>query len=250
MSNKGGAALLVLWAAVVLFPAGPALGADEEGCLFCHGLDLRASAPEPGGRDLRVRESLGGAHDALFCSDCHLDARKAPHAGAPGPAQCIGECHGQTAHSKESHRRASYGGLSESHRVLSSPDAPCRLCHRAMDRPGSAGTILARCAGCHPRERASESRGVHARFSGRGGFGLCAGCHAAHPSAPGVARTACEGAGCHQGATAAMRRLIGHKASVPGGRASEAGVVAGLAALGWIAGRRLSPGGRKGGDAG
>ncbi len=249
MWSRKKAALLVVAAALVLPPAGPARAVDEEGCLFCHGLDLRSAAPEQGGGDLRVREPVGGLHDALFCSDCHPDARRAPHAAAPGAAQCIGACHGQTAAASESHRRASYGGLSEPHRRLSSPEAPCRLCHRATDRPGRPDQVLSRCAGCHAGERASESRGVHARLSGRGGFGLCGGCHAAHPAAPGAARTACAGRECHQGVTAGMRRLVGHKGRVPGGRASETGVVVALAVLGWMMGRRLSPPAPKAGGA-
>ncbi len=250
MSNSGRAVLLILSGVVVLLLAGRARAADEEGCLLCHGLDLRAAATGRDGRDLRVREALGGIHDALFCSDCHADARKAPHAAAPGPAQCIGECHGQTAAARESHRRASYGGLSEPHRTLSAPDAPCRLCHGATDRRGSAEAILARCAGCHASERASEARGVHARLSGSGGFGLCGDCHPAHPAAAGGAKAACEGRACHQGVSAGMRRLVGHKGGVAGGPASEAGAVVGFAVLGWIVGRRLSPRGPGSGGGG
>ena len=248
MSSRGKTAVLILAGVVVLLLAGRARAVDEEGCLFCHGLDIRAAAPEKGGRELRVREPLGGPHDALFCSDCHPDARKAPHASAPGGAQCIGECHGQSAGAKESHRRASYGGLSEPHRGLSSPDAPCRLCHRAADRPGNAGTVLARCAGCHPVERVSESRGVHARLAGPTGIGLCAACHPPHPAVSGAAKATCAGPGCHARVTAGMKRLVGHKGKVAGGWASEAGVLVGLAALGWLVGRRLSPSGRENGD--
>ncbi len=242
-------ALLAAIGATVLLLAARAQAVDEEGCLLCHGLDLRAAASEPDGRELRVREAVGGSHDALFCSDCHPDARRAPHAAVPGPAQCIGECHGEAAGARESHRRASYGGLSESHRGLSTPDAPCRLCHRATDRPGSRETVLARCAGCHAGERASERRGVHARLSGRGASGLCASCHVPHPATPGAAKAACDGAGCHKGVSDAMRRLVGHKARVAGGRLSEAGVLIAFAAAGWIAGRRLSPRARRRGDA-
>ncbi len=248
MWNRRKAAALAA-GAILLLAAGRARAVDEEGCLFCHGLDLRSPGPEQGGRDLRVREPVGGSHDGLFCSDCHPDARRAPHAAMPGPAQCIGECHGQTAGAKASHQRASYGGLSEPHRRLSSPEAPCRLCHRATDRAGSRDEVLARCAGCHAGQRASESRGVHARLSGRGGFGLCGGCHAAHPAAPGATKAACDGRGCHQGVTPGMKRLVGHKGGVAGGRASEAGVLVGFAALGWIVGRRLSPPGPTDGGA-
>lgn len=241
MWSKGKTAVLIAAWAIILLPAGRARAVDEEGCLFCHGLDIRAAAPEADGRDLRVREAIGGLHDALFCSDCHPDARRAPHAGPPGGAQCIGECHGQTAGAKESHRRASYGGLSEPHRGLSSPEAPCRLCHRATDRVGRRDQVLARCGSCHPREAESESRGVHARFADRQGSGMCSGCHPAHPSAPGGAKAACGGAGCHQQVTAGMTRLVGHKGTAAGGLAADAAMLGGFAVLGWIVGRRLSP---------
>ncbi len=232
--------------AIVLFLAGAARAVDEEGCLFCHRLELASQAAGRDGGDLRVREVTGGAHDALFCSDCHPDARRAPHVVAPGPAQCIMECHGQTARAKESHRRASYGGLSEPHRRLSSPEAPCRLCHRGGDGVEGRAAILERCGSCHPAERASEIRGVHGRLAGRGGCGLCVACHPAHPAAPGARTATCDGPGCHKTVTAGMKRLVGHRGDVAGGRAAEAGVVAGIAALGWVVGRRLAPTGRKG----
>ncbi len=247
MSNRRTVSLLFLSVAIVLLAAVPARAVDEEGCLFCHGLDMRSPAPEPDGRDLRVQDPLGGAHVALFCSDCHRDARKAPHAAEPGPAQCIGECHGQTPGAMASHRRASYGGLSEPHRGVSSPEAPCRLCHRARDRAAMRAAVLERCAGCHPSQRDSEARGVHARIAGPRGSGLCAACHVPHAATPGGAKATCGGPGCHQGVTAGMRRLVGHKAGGAGTRAAEAGILIGIAALGLIAGRRLSPPGAAGG---
>lgn len=250
MWNSGKAVLLLLAACLVPLIPGRAAAADEEGCLFCHGLDLRAAAPQTDGRDMRVWEAPAGLHNALFCTDCHTDARRAPHAGAPGPSQCIGECHGQTAGAKESHRRASFGGLSEPHRGLSSPGAPCRVCHRASDKAGSVEEIRGRCAGCHAAEADSEIRGVHARLSGRAGVGLCVGCHAAHPSGSRGVKESCGAPGCHRGVTGSMMRLVGHKGGVAGGRPAEAGLLIGIAALGWIIGRRLSPSGRKNGETG
>ncbi len=228
-------------AAIVVLAAGSAGAIDEEGCLFCHALDLRAPAPERDGRDLRVSEPLGRPHTALFCSDCHPDARRAPHAAEPGPAQCIGECHGQAAGSRDTHRGASYGGLSEAHRRLSSPDAPCRLCHNGADKAATPGTIVERCMGCHRTEDESEIRGVHARLAGGRVRGLCADCHRPHAPASARAGTTCDGPACHQAAGPGMRRLVGHKGRIAGGRATEAGVVIGFAVLGLIAGRRLSP---------
>ena len=51
MSNRGRAAVAILWGAIVLLGAGSARAVDEEGCLFCHALDLRAPAHEGDGRD-------------------------------------------------------------------------------------------------------------------------------------------------------------------------------------------------------
>jgi len=245
--------LLVL-AGLLLLAAGPARATDEEGCLFCHGFDLRSAAPGRDGRDLRVWEPPGGAHEALYCSDCHPDAGRAPHAAGPGSAQCIGECHGQSAAAKETHRRASFGGLTEPHRGLSSPGAPCRLCHGGTDRPGGTAAILIRCAACHPGERDSEARGVHARFTELRGRGMCIGCHEAHPPGPGAAKASCGGAGCHPSVTGGMKRLAGHQAKDAKGRtakrAGQAVLVLGFAFLGLIVGRRMSPASSDGGGAG
>lgn len=248
MSNRRKAFVLTISGLLVLLAPTQVGAADEEGCLFCHALELRSAAGGRDGRDLRVRESTGARHDTLFCSDCHADGRRAPHAATPGPAQCIGECHGETAGARDSHRRASYGGLSEPHRGISSPAAPCRLCHRAADRPENRAAILERCGGCHPEKRDSEIRGVHARFAGRRGVALCVACHAAHPPGSPAAKTTCGGPGCHPTVTPVMRHLVGHRGKVAGGLASEAGLLIGIAGLGWIVGRRLSPPGRKDGD--
>ncbi len=248
MWNRGKASLFLLIASVGLLGPGRALAVDEEGCLFCHQHELRVVASSGEDLDLRIWEAPGEIHHALYCSECHLDAGRVPHAALPGPAQCIGECHGQTAGAREAHRRASFGGLIESHRGLSSPGAPCRLCHRATDKAGSAGASVARCAGCHLGERDSENRGVHARFSGRGGVGSCVGCHVPHPAGSGGVKASCAAPGCHPTVTGKMMRLVGHKGGVAGGRAAEAGIVLGIAVLGLVVGRRLSPAGRKNGE--
>lgn len=254
MSSRKRVVLLLTLPWLWLPAAGSVYAGDEEGCLFCHRLEIRAAEPLPGGRDLRVWETPGGPHGALYCSDCHPDAGKAPHAAAPGPAQCIGDCHGQSARAKESHRRASFGGLIEPHRSLASPGAPCRLCHRASDPPGRIEAIIARCAGCHDRARESVARGVHARLAGRAGAGMCPDCHAVHSSAAGGVKASCAGAGCHASVTDAMRRLAGHAGKEAQGRttrgAAEAGVVLGLAIGGLLVGRSLSPQGKDGGGSG
>ncbi len=244
MWNRGAWAIALLLAWICLGGPAPAPAADEEGCLFCHRLELRVAEPLPDGRDLKVWEASRGMHDALYCSDCHPDAGKAPHAAAPGPAQCLGECHGRSATAIESHRRASFGGLVETHRGLSSPRAPCRLCHRASDKAGNAGAIVARCAGCHGKARESLSRGVHARVADRAS-GMCPDCHVVHPAAAPVAKITCAGIGCHAQASERMKRLAAHDEGGSRGRAgrgvAEASLVLGIAAVGFFAGRRLSP---------
>lgn len=243
------AAYPVVAAMVALLAAAPAAAADEEGCLFCHGLELRVAAPKiPDGRDLRVSDPAG-AHDALFCSDCHVDARRAPHGAPPGPAQCIGECHGQTAAAKESHRRASFGGLVEPHRGLTAPAAPCHLCHRAGETVRGGVSIAGRCAGCHRAAADSEASGVHARLAGRAGTGACLGCHPAHPSGSGSAKATCGAPGCHATVTAGMKALVGHRTRTAASRIVGAALLIGLAGLGFLGGRRLSPGARKDGSA-
>lgn len=254
MWSRTGVALVLTLPWLWLPAAGSVYAGDEEGCLFCHRLEIRAAEPLPDGRDLRVWETPGESHGALYCSDCHPDAGKAPHAAAPGPAQCIGACHGESADAKESHRRASFGGLIESHRPLASPGAPCRLCHRASDKAGRIEAVVARCAGCHDRARESVARGVHARLAGRGGAGMCPDCHAVHSSAARGVKASCAGAGCHGSVTVAMRRLAGHAGGEARGgtgrRAAEACVVLGLAAVGLFLGRGLSPRGKDDGGSG
>ncbi len=78
---------------------------------------------------------------------------------------------------------------------------------------------------------------------------MCAGCHAAHPQAAGRARTTCDGPACHRDASAGMKRLVGHRERIAGGRLTGALALIGIAALGLIAGRRLSPPGRPEGGA-
>ena len=90
MSNRWAALL----AGMFLILGGYAVAGDEEGCLFCHRLELHRSSAIAKGSNLRVWDPPGGLHDSLYCSDCHQDAKVAPHPSLPGPATCIGECHG------------------------------------------------------------------------------------------------------------------------------------------------------------
>jgi hypothetical protein len=247
MWNKWAALL----AGVLLLLGGYAMAGDEEGCLFCHRLELHQSSALAIGSNLRVWDPPGGLHDSLYCSDCHQDAKEAPHPALPGPATCIGECHGSDPEATASHRRASFGGANETHRILSSPRAPCLLCHRATDKKGDTGTIESRCGGCHAGERNSVAQGVHARFYRKDEWELCARCHRVHTEGENSPQVACNGQGCHGGeVTEAMRRLGSHETKggerKTAGKIPRAGVFLLIAAFGWVSGRFLSPTGKGG----
>lgn len=238
----------VLFCILMAGTAVTAAGGDEEGCLFCHRLGIVRSLQ---GRSLslRVWDPPGGIHAMLHCSDCHLDARNAPHAVPPGPASCIEECHGKTGTATASHRLAAFGGLTEVHRAAAAPDAPCRLCHGAGDPAGDDGGIVARCAACHPAEAGSLSRGIHARLAMTA---TCIGCHPPHGEPGDKRKTAsCDGGGCHRDASDREIRLAGH--DVRGADSGIAGSIGRtilyclIVLCGWGSGRYLSgPPPRKG----
>ncbi len=233
-----------------LFPC-PVFAVDEEGCLICHRLELRKASAD-GGASLKVADPRGGVHEPLYCSDCHPDAKTAPHPVPPGPAGCVGACHGSGATAVESHRRAAFGGLTESHRRISAPRAPCLLCHAAADAAGAGGAIVRRCSSCHAGEYSSVSRGVHHRLRPSEGAGMCSACHPAHRAA-GKGSVNCSGAGCHERVTEGMRRLGGHASGRPSGRPvariMEGAAFLSLAVLGGALGRlaRRDAGSRGGG---
>ena len=83
---------------------------------------------------------------------------------------------------------------------------------------------------------------------------MCLECHAAHSSAAGGVKVTCAGAGCHASTTDAMRRLAGHAGGEGQGRtgrgAAEGGVILGLAVVGFLVGRRLSPREKRDGGSG
>jgi len=231
--------------------AAGAQAADEEGCLLCHTLPLvRASAQ--GARVLAVRDASDAVHAGLLCSDCHRDARAAPHPAPPGPATCLGSCHGPAGDAEPAHRRASFGGLTESHRAAAAPRSPCVACHRFGDAPGDAGALGARCASCHPSQAAAGAIPAHGRTVG-GRTAGCPLCHRAHREASGageVRRAACDGTGCHGNVTQKMRRLAGHEDRRRAGSAADpaaALVFAGLAVGGFALGRVLDAGTEGGG---
>lgn len=218
-----------------------AAGGDEEGCLFCHRLGLVGNLH---GRSvsLRVWDPPGGPHATLHCSDCHPDAKNAPHAAPPGPANCIGECHGSTEAATASHRKAAFGGLTEVHRVAAAPLAPCRLCHGAGDPANDDGRIVARCEACHGPQAGSLSRGIHARLSRSN---TCIGCHPPHgEDRAGKTTISCSGNGCHRSVSEREIRLAGHDVrgteSGVGRSIGRSGLFLLILLLGWGSGRFFS----------
>jgi len=197
---------------VPVLPREAARGADQEGCLVCHRLELRVAA-EGGCRYLRIGDSPGGVHEALYCSDCHPDARVMPHTARPGAAQCVGECHGASPASGPSHRRAAYGGLTESHRAPTAPGSACLACHAYADAMGDNAVVGARCVRCHAGEARAVRQGPHWRMASSSG--ACAGCHPAHrPGIPaGKPVVRCDGPGCHARSTPGMRAIADHRGS-------------------------------------
>ncbi|GAB4231311.1 MAG: hypothetical protein OHK0028_06230 [Deltaproteobacteria bacterium] len=233
--------MLVTFAFLFLPVCGPARATDQEGCLLCHRLALRVvkSGEE---KSLMVHDAPGSAHDPLFCSDCHTDARNVPHPAAPGIAQCIGECHGGGEGPVASHRSAAFGGLAESHRGALPGRATCPLCHRAADRKGDRAAPQRRCAGCHAEAR-SAAAGPHGDRASTPSF--CTDCHPPHGGGKGQVGqelSSCGGPGCHARASRELRSLGDHRGQGGAGRGAAKGILFFfLACAGWVAGAVLSP---------
>lgn len=253
MNRRGGRLAVLSWALAAALSAAtvPACASDQEGCLLCHRLELRA-ANDMAERILKVHDSPDWIHKDLYCSDCHPDARNAPHPVPPGSAQCIGECHGKNDRAVASHRRAAFAGFTESHRRVSPERSPCRLCHAAADRPGDRSASKRRCADCHRREYALAAVGPHGAFADSGRF--CVDCHPAHPENVSGGTTGiafCGGPGCHARVSSSMRALVDHRGRGSAARgAGKAMIFFLLAAAGFAAGRALSPPPGAGGDRG
>ncbi len=253
MLNRRTAILLALMLLGLVSAAG---AGDQEGCLFCHRLEIAKAGS--GVADLRVTDKAGMLHGGLYCSDCHPDAKMAPHAVPPGPSRCIDECHAAgAAVVPESHRRAAFSGMSESHRQIAMPSSPCMLCHKDADPPSSAFPASARCKGCHPGQALSVSEGVHARLWATSPGGGCTGCHLSHPSLPPGGRVetgaVCKKPGCHEEVTAKMKALAVHS---KGGASERPGRTAAFLVFGLASVLGILPGlfmcgnrpGRKEGD--
>ena len=252
MSNRSGPPRFrVRWIPLVLIgilAAVAARASDQEGCLLCHRLELRVAA-DGAERGLRVHDSPDWLHKALYCSDCHPDARNAPHPVPPGAAQCIGECHGGNDVATASHRRAAFAGFTESHRRVSPGRSTCPLCHSAADRKGDGSAKERRCEGCHRKEHDAAAAGPHGTSANTARF--CVDCHPAHPegAAATTGPSSCAAPGCHARATPALRALGDHRGRDGEGRGfARALLFFLLAAAGWAAGRALSPPAGRGGD--
>jgi hypothetical protein len=252
LSSVGFPRFRLPWIPVILIgilAAGAARASDQEGCLLCHRLELRVAA-DGAERNLKVHDSPDWRHKALYCSDCHPDARNAPHPVPPGAAQCIGECHGGNDGAIASHRRAAFAGFTESHRRVSPGRSPCRFCHSAADRKGDRSAKERRCAGCHRKEYDAAAVGPHGAFANTARF--CVDCHAAHPEGTSAATTgvaSCAASGCHARVSPAMRALVDHRGQDGKRREFARALIFFLLAFtGWAAGWALSPpSGREGG---
>ena len=251
MNSSAGRFAVLLWvfAAVLSVATTPAVAADQEGCLLCHRLGLRV-ADEGADRILKVLDSPDGLHKALYCSDCHPDARNAPHSVPPGAAQCIGECHGGNDGVVASHRRAAFAGFAESHRRVSPGKSPCRLCHAAADRNGDRSAKERRCAGCHRREYVAAAVGPHGMFANTARF--CVDCHPAHPEGPTAATkgvASCVAPGCHARVSPVLRALVDHRGQDGRGHEFTRALLYFLLAFtGGVAGWALSPPPGRGGN--
>ncbi len=233
---------LMVWVLSSL-AAGPAMAEDEEGCLFCHRLGLVVRNGQET-RHIQVEDPAGSAHASLYCSDCHPDAKIAPHPERPSPASCIGDCHGVTTSAKDSHRRASVGRGVEAHRKISFPRAPCHLCHRGEDKAGDRAAIDSRCRGCHREKVADVLGGIHSRVSTIPEANRCSGCHPPHAGGTNAGTSSCEGTGCHAKVSTRMKSLAGHETGAHSWmsfqRAGSVGAFLVIAILGWFGGRWVS----------
>lgn len=244
MNSGGGrfAALLWAFAAALSIAAAPAGAADQEGCLLCHRLELRV-AVDGADRIIKVHDSPDWLHKTLYCSDCHPDARNAPHPVPPGPAQCIGDCHGGNEGAAASHRRAAFAGFTESHRRVSPGKSTCRLCHSASDRKGDRSAKERRCAGCHRKEYDAAALGPHGGFANTARF--CVECHPAHPEDTSAAATggaSCAAPGCHARVSPVLRAIVDHRGQGGKGRGFARAVLFFLLAFaGGAVGWALSP---------
>lgn len=240
----------MMWVLSIL-AAGPAMAEDQEGCLFCHrlGLVVRSGLEI---RHLQVGEHAGISHASLYCSDCHPDAKMAPHPARPNPASCVGECHGVTSSARDTHRRASTGGGVETHRKVSFPRAPCLLCHSGEDKVGDATATDFRCHGCHREKVTDIRRGVHSWVSSAQTANRCAACHPPHRGGSGVTTPSCDGPRCHAKVSPRMLRLAGHEKGEDSWfslqRAGRMGTFVAIAFLGWFVGGRISRPAGKGGN--
>jgi len=186
-------------AVAMLFLAGPgpARGADEEGCLGCHGLPGFAIRGAGAARNLWLDPEVFelSAHGELACRECHGDIVSIPH-GQSREVGCGQVCHARGAGGKPySHEGLYWEYAAGSHGSARSPRIGCLVCHpepvrredTGRDKLGEARL----CAACH-----RGSAQVLAWFSDRHAIALAAGnarapscpdCHGAHGVRPAAA---------------------------------------------------------------
>ena len=186
--------VVVLCAASLVSAAAPALAADEEGCLGCHG--LRGLAVRAGGvrRDLGIagRGFEASMHRDLGCRECHADIVSIPHAESREPG-CGQPCHGRTAGGKEySHEGLYWEYTASVHGSSRVRKIGCLMCHPSPERRETLErdklAESRQCAACH-----RESHLVREWFTDRHFLALaggnprapsCPDCHSAHRVRP------------------------------------------------------------------
>lgn len=168
----------------------PARGADEEGCLGCHGLPGLAVREAGAARPLGVSAEAfdTSMHGELGCRECHADIASIPH-GEHREAGCGQPCHGQTRGGKEySHEKLYWEYTASVHGRVRPRAVGCLVCHPAPERRETADRDKLgeahRCAACHRdhplvRDWFSD-RHYLALAGGNRRAPSCPDCHSAH----------------------------------------------------------------------
>lgn len=184
----------VALAAALAFAPRPARGADEEGCLGCHGLPGFSLREGGGARGLALAPDAfdGSAHGDLGCRECHAGVASIPH-GETREVGCGQPCHGRTIGGKPfSHDGIYWAYTASVHGSTKVRRIGCLVCHPApakgaaveRDKLGEAR----RCAACHRGSRAVQTwftdRHFMALAAGNARAPSCPDCHSAHKVLP------------------------------------------------------------------
>ena len=228
-SSARAARRLIAAACFVAALAGPspARGADEEGCLGCHGLPGFAVREAGAARVLGVSAEAfdTSMHGELGCRECHADIASIPH-GEHRAVGCGQPCHGQSAGGREySHEGLYWEYAASAHGSARSRKIGCLLCHPSPQRRESAERDklgeARRCTACHegsPRVAAWFSdRHFLALAGGNRRAPSCPDCHSSHRVRPAAAPEAAVNRArlaetCSNGALATGRKGACHGA--------------------------------------